>query len=123
MSGFVVVVKDVVVVITVVVVVRVVVVRVVVFIVTVVVVEEEYKGEMVSVKLTSVREVVFTVVETEAVRSFSIVVIKSTLSSGALFCTVVITAVVVNIAPAETNKNIEMTFMRITTFLVFPETS
>ena len=112
MSGFVVVVKVVVVVVTVVVV------RVVVFIVTFVVVVEENTGEMVSVKLTSV----FTVVETEAVRSFSIVVIKSTFTSWALSCTVVITAAVV-IAPAETNKNIEMTFMRITTFLVFPETS
>ena len=106
-----------------VVVVTVVVVRIVVDIVAVVfVVDEENTGELVLVKLTSVNEVVFTVVETEAVRSFSIVVIKSSFSSCALSCTVVITVAVV-IAPAETNKKIKMTFMRITTFLVFPETS
>ena len=75
MSGLVVVAKVVVVVVTVVVV------RVVVVIVTVVVVVEENTGEIISVKLTSGREVVFTVVETEAVRSFSTVVIKSTFSS------------------------------------------
>ena len=96
----------------------VVVVTVVVYVV--IVVEEENKGELVSVKLTSVT-VVFNVVESDAVRSFSVVVIKSILSSCGLFCIVVITAAVV-IAPV-TTKNIKMTLMRITAFLLFPEPS
>ena len=86
----------------------------------VVVVVEEENGEMVSVKLTSVT-VVFNVVESDAGRSCSAVVIKSILSSFSLSCIVVTTAAVV-IAPV-TTKNIKMTLMKITAFLVFPDFS
>ena len=124
MSGFVVVFRVVVVVVVTVVVVVVVtvVVRVVVVVTdaAVVVVVEEENGEMVSVKLTSVT-VVFNVVESDAGRSCSAVVIKSILSSFSLSCIVVTTAAVV-IAPV-TTKNIKMTLMKITAFLVFPDLS
>ena len=112
MSGFVVVVK-------------VVVVTVVVGVVTVAVafvVVDENTGKIVSVMLTSGKEVVSTVVETDAGSSFhSIVVTKSILSSLALSCIVVTTATVV-VAPA-TTRNIKMPLMSITTFLTSPETS
>ena len=103
-----------------VVVVTVVVIVVVSVVVVVVVVVEEENGEMVSVKLTSVT-VVFNVVESDAGRSCSAVVIKSILSSFSLSCIVVTTAAVV-IAPV-TTKNIKMTLMKITAFLVFPDLS
>ena len=83
----------------------------------VVVVVEEENGEMVSVKLTSVT----VVVESDAGRSCSAVVIKSILSSFSLSCIVVTTAAVV-IAPV-TTKNIKMTLMKMTAFLVFPDLS
>ena len=86
----------------------------------VVVVEVENKGEMVSVKLTSVT-IVSNVVDSDAGRSCSAVVIKSILSSFSLSCIVVTTAAVV-IAPV-TPKNIKMTLMKITAFLVFPDPS
>ena len=86
----------------------------------VVVVVEEENGEMVSVKLTSIT-VVFNVVESDAGRSCSAVVIKSILSSFSLSCIDVTTAAVV-IAPV-TTKNIKMTLMKITAFLVFPDLS
>ena len=100
----------------VVVVVAVVVVVVTIVVVTVVsVVVEENTGEMVSVKLSSV---VSTVVERDAIMSFSPVVVKSILFSCALSCIVVITAAVV-VAPA-TIRNIKMPLMRKIAFLVFP---
>ena len=88
----------------------------------VVVVKVDVFVVVVAVMLTSGKEVVSIVVETDAGRSFhSNVVIKSILSSFTLFCIVVINAAVV-VAPA-TTRNIKMPLMRITTFLTFPETS
>ena len=112
MSGFVVVVRVVVVVTEV----------VVVVVTDVVVVVEEKTGKRVSVKLTSVT-VVSNVVETDAGKSFSIVVINSislSLSFGVDFTAVITKYAVVDIAPA-TTKNIKMNFMRAATFLVSPE--
>ena len=86
----------------------------------VVVVGEENKGEVVSVKLTSV-----TVVSNVAVagKSFSVVVIKSFLFSLAFdlyFIAVVTKYPVVDIAPA-TTRNFKMNFMRLAHFLGFSE--
>ena len=93
---------------------------VVVVVITVVVVVDVFKvvGKMVSVKLISV---VANVVETDAVKSFSVVVavvIKSIWSLSDLSCIVVFTAAAV-VTPA-TTINIKMLLIRITTFLTSP---
>ena len=91
-------------------------VRVVVAVVTDVVVEEENKGEMVSVRLTSVSEVVSNVDESD-------VVINSILFSLLFawdFTAVVTKYPVVDIAPA-TTRNFKMNFMRLAHFLGFSE--